>query len=84
MLLARIRITLRAGVLDPQGDTIASSLNRLGFHEVRGVRAGKYLEITVDGDKVDEARPRVEEMCRRLLANPVIEDYTVEIEADRS
>lgn len=84
MLQARIYITLRAGVLDPQGDTIASSLNRLGFHEVTGVRAGKYLELTMDGDSAAEARPRVDEMCRRLLANPVIEDYSVEIEEERS
>ncbi|MFO7942359.1 MAG: phosphoribosylformylglycinamidine synthase subunit PurS [Bacillota bacterium] len=84
MLRARICVTLRAGVLDPQGETIASSLNRLGFDEVTGVRAGKYLELTVDGDDPEVARSRVDEMCRRLLANPVIEDYSIEIEEDRS
>ncbi len=80
MLRASVYVTLRRGVLDPQGETIKSSLNRLGFEEVVGVRAGKYLELDLCTEDAALARPRLEAMCRQLLANPVIEDYTLEIE----
>ncbi len=76
---ARVHVTLKNGVLDPQGKAIGHSLNRLGFPEVGDVRQGKLIELELgDGDPA-AARARVEEMCRQLLANPVIENYAIEI-----
>ena len=78
--LARVFVTLRPTVNDPQGLTIRGGLHALGFTEVASVRAGKYIEITLEAANTDEASARVADMCRRLLANPVIEDYRYEIE----
>ena len=64
---ARIVVRLRPGILDPQGTTIQRALAGLGFPEVRDMRVGKIIDLTLD------------EMCRKLLANPVIEDYTCEV-----
>jgi phosphoribosylformylglycinamidine synthase len=75
---ARIYVTLRAGVLDPQGKAVCQSLHELGFNEVADVRMGRYLEVSLDGAGAD-ARARLDDMCRRLLANPVIEDFRVEM-----
>jgi phosphoribosylformylglycinamidine synthase PurS subunit len=77
---ARIVIRLRAGVLDPQGATVQKALAGLGFPEVHELRVGTLLELTLDETDPTRAARRLEEMCRRLLANPVIEDYTYEIE----
>jgi phosphoribosylformylglycinamidine synthase len=77
---ARIVVRLRPGVLDPQGATIQKALAGLGFPEVRDLRVGKLLEITLDEADPARATRRLDEMCRRLLANPVIEDYTCEVE----
>jgi phosphoribosylformylglycinamidine synthase len=76
---ARVTVTLKAGVLDPQGKAIGSALHGLGFGEVGEVRAGKLIELELDAADPAAARARVEEMCRRLLANTVIEDYAIEI-----
>ncbi len=77
---AKIHVTLKVGVLDPQGKAVGQALAALGFAGVGQVRQGKYLEIDLaDGDR-DEARQRVDEMCRKLLANTVIENYAIEIE----
>jgi phosphoribosylformylglycinamidine synthase len=76
---ARIQITLKAGVLDPQGSAIQRSLARLGFKGVGDVRQGKYIELDLDTEDAATARAQVEAMCQRLLANPVIEDYHIEI-----
>ncbi|MGE0744468.1 MAG: phosphoribosylformylglycinamidine synthase subunit PurS [Rhodospirillales bacterium] len=78
---ARVHVTLRAGVLDPQGKAIAHALGTLGFAGVNEVRQGKLIEIDLADTDPATARTRVEEMCRKLLANPVIEDYTIEIGA---
>jgi phosphoribosylformylglycinamidine synthase PurS subunit len=78
---ARIYVTLKAGVLDPQGQAVARTLGRLGYDEVQGVRIGKYIEIELGGGDAAAARARVDEMCRRLVANTVIEDYRIEVEA---
>jgi phosphoribosylformylglycinamidine synthase subunit PurS len=78
---ARIVVRLRPGVLDPQGTTIRKALEGLGFPEVRELRVGRVLELTLDGTDRARAQARLDEMCRKLLANPVIEDYTVELEA---
>lgn len=77
---ATVFVTLRPSVLDPQGQAVHKTLSRMGFAEVADVRIGKYMEITLDGERDPaRARQRVEAMCKELLANPVIEDYRVEI-----
>jgi len=77
---ARIHISLKPGVLDPQGQAIGNALKGLGFEGVGEVRQGKLIELDLTDPDPVAARARVEEMCRRLLANPVIEDYAIEIE----
>jgi phosphoribosylformylglycinamidine synthase subunit PurS len=81
--LARVYVTLKPTVNDPQGLTIRGALHSLGFVEADSVRAGKYLEIRLPGLGEEVARGRIEEMCRKLLANPVIEEYWFELEALR-
>jgi phosphoribosylformylglycinamidine synthase PurS subunit len=76
---ARIKITLKKGVLDPQGKAIEGALHTLGFPEVEHVRQGKYIELDVpEGDRMI-ARASVEAMCQKLLANTVIENYEIEL-----
>ena len=77
--LARVYVTLKPTVNDPQGLTIRGGLRLMGF-EVERVRAGKYLEISLEEADRDTASARVDEMCSRLLANPVIERYSFELE----
>lgn len=77
---ARIRITLKNGVLDPQGKAIANALGSLGFAGVGEVRQGKYIEVELDETDAARAEETVERMCRELLANTVIEDYSFELE----
>jgi phosphoribosylformylglycinamidine synthase len=77
---ARIVVRLRPGVLDPQGATIRKALEGLGFPEVRDLRVGRLLELTLDETDRTRARARLDEMCRRLLANPVVEDYACEVD----
>ncbi len=78
---ARIHITLKQGVLDPQGKAISHALEALGFSGVDGVRQGKYIEIDLQENDNEAARASVDTMCARLLANTVIEDYSIEIES---
>ncbi len=80
MFLARAYITLKPTVNDPQGRTIRGGHHSLGFESVQGVRAGKYIEITLDANDKSEAEAQVTEMCRQLLANPVIEDFRFELD----
>ena len=80
MFLARVYVTLKPTVNDPQGLTIRGGLHSLGFDAVESVRAGKYLEIRLDSTDEATAEAQVTEMCRKLLANPVIEDFRFEIE----
>ena len=77
--LARIHVTLKSGVVDPQGDTILGALHQLHFTSVAGVRMGKYLEVTLTAADEAAARASVDAMCSTLLANPVIERYTFEV-----
>jgi len=77
---AEVFVTLKPVVNDPQGSTIRSGLHSIGFDTVRDVRSGKYLVLTVEGTDERAARARVDEMAREVLANPVIEDYRVELE----
>ena len=76
---ARVTITLKPGLLDVQGKTIKSALETLGFKGVQGVRMGKYVEIELNGQRPASAKKDVERMCRKLLANPVIERYRIEL-----
>lgn len=78
---ARVFVTLKAGVLDPQGKAIEHALAALGFQGVSGVRQGKLIELDLDDTDPAAARQRLESMCERLLANTVIEDYSLELEA---
>ncbi len=78
---ARIRITLKNGVLDPQGKAIQNALSGLGFKGVEEVRQGKYIEVDLAATDEAAARAEVEKMCQELLANTVIEDYAFELSA---
>jgi phosphoribosylformylglycinamidine synthase len=78
--IARVHVVLKAIVNDPQGEAIRGGLRSLGFSGVSQVRAGKYLEIHLDAEDRADAEHQVDDMCRRLLANPVIEDYRIEVE----
>ena len=78
---ARIEIGHRPGILDPQGGVIERALPALGYGNVSHVRVGKSIRLAVEAADEAGARAQVDEMCRRLLANPVIEDYTIEIMA---
>ena len=80
MYLAKIYVTLKPTVNDPQGLTIRGGLHMLGFSSVKQVRMGKYLEVQVEAADQDAARAQVAEMCRKLLANPVIEEFRFELE----
>jgi phosphoribosylformylglycinamidine synthase PurS subunit len=83
-LKAKVYVTPRASVLDPQGKAVSGALHSLGYAEVEDVRVGKFVEVRFAGDDASAATARVEEMCRRLLANTTIEDYRFEIEKERS
>ena len=74
-----VEVTLRPGIADPQGATIERALPALGFDGVEGVRVGKAIRFTVEAPDEGEARARADELCRRLLSNPVIEDARVTI-----
>jgi phosphoribosylformylglycinamidine synthase len=76
---ARVHVMLKAGVLDPQGEAIRHALGSLGFAGVRGVRQGKVIEIDLDEADRAAAEAAVRAMCEKLLANTVIESYTIEI-----
>jgi len=77
---AKVHITLKPGVLDPQGKAIAHALESLGFDDVNGVRQGKYIELDLGDSDADGAEARVKDMCEKLLANTVIENYRVDID----
>ncbi|MHA1570704.1 MAG: phosphoribosylformylglycinamidine synthase subunit PurS [Alphaproteobacteria bacterium] len=77
---ARIKITLKEGVLDPQGKAIANALGALGFDGVGDVRQGKYIVVELDDTNRASAEKTVEAMCKQLLANMVIENYSFELE----
>jgi len=77
--LARVFVALKPTVNDPEGITISSALSSLGFEDVKGVRAGRYFQITLSAATTKKAEKQVEQMCDRLLANPVIETYSFEI-----
>ncbi len=75
----KIFVSLKEGVLDPQGKAIERSLHSLGYTEARDIRMGKYLEVDLDVSSREAAQERIRQMCEKLLANPVIENYRFEI-----
>lgn len=77
---AKVHVTLKVGVLDPQGKAIAHALGALGFTDVGEVRQGKFIEIDLTESDSARARQRVDAMCRQLLANTVIENYTIDLQ----
>jgi phosphoribosylformylglycinamidine synthase PurS subunit len=77
---ARIYVTLKRGILDPQGKAVKGGLASMGYQGVADVRVGKFLVLTLDSPDRRQAEQSVREMCGRLLANPVIEDYTFEVQ----
>ena len=78
-MTARVFVTLKPSVFDPQGHTITEALHQMGYGGVDDVRQGKYIELDLGETDQAQARARVDEMCKKLLANTVIENYSVEI-----
>lgn len=78
-----VTIDRRPEIADPEGTTVERALHDLGFTDVSSVRMDRIIHLEVDGDDPAEVRTRVEEMCRQLLANPVLEDFAVEVEPAR-
>jgi phosphoribosylformylglycinamidine synthase subunit PurS len=76
----RVLVRLKPGILDVQGVAVQRALAGLGFGDVRELRVGKLIEVDVDTADAEQARGRVDEMCQRLLANTILEDYTIEPE----
>lgn len=76
---AKIIVTPKKAVVDPQGKTVKSALEHMGYQGIGGVRVGKYLEVDLSGD-AETARKQIDEACRKILSNPVIEDYRFELE----
>jgi phosphoribosylformylglycinamidine synthase subunit PurS len=79
-VVARVIVTPKPVVNDPQGITVKQGLATLGFREVEDVRVGKYIEVSMEAESMHEARERVEAMCTQLLANNVIEDFHFEVD----
>ena len=77
---AKIIITPKKAVLDPQGKTVQTALEHMGYHGIGAVHVGKYLEIELSGNDPESARKQLDQACHKFLSNPVIEDYRLEIE----
>jgi phosphoribosylformylglycinamidine synthase subunit PurS len=80
MYRAKIYVTLKKSVMDPQGSTVQHALESLGYEGVQNVRMGKYIELDIAKDDRDKAEEQVDEMCDKLLSNPVIEKYHFDLE----
>ncbi|MBC7081264.1 MAG: phosphoribosylformylglycinamidine synthase subunit PurS [Thermoplasmatales archaeon] len=80
MIKARIEIKLKKGIVDPEGKNIAKALNLLGFKNVKNVKTSKIIEILIDEENERDALREVEEMCKKLLTNPVVNEYSIKIE----
>jgi phosphoribosylformylglycinamidine synthase len=76
---AKIRITLRKSILDPQGKAVEHSIQSLGYKNIKDTRIGKFIELKIDAATENEAKSVTEEICSKLLANPVMEDYDFDI-----
>ncbi|MCC5814843.1 MAG: phosphoribosylformylglycinamidine synthase subunit PurS [Leptospira sp.] len=80
MYIAKVNITLKESVLDPQGQTVMKALNGMGESSVKDIRVGKYIEIKMDSSSTDEAEKNAHRICEKLLVNQVIESYTLVVE----
>ncbi len=80
MYLARITVTLRPSILDPKGKAAGEALHQLGYADIRSVRIGKHIELRLDVSDESEAHALADEACRKLLANEVMEDFTIHLE----
>jgi len=79
LFLAKVYITYKKGVLDPQGSTVKKALGTMGFDTIKDVRVGKYMEIMLEEKEKDVAEQKIKEMCDKVLTNPVIEEYSYDI-----
>lgn len=79
MYSAKIKVTLRKSILDPQGKAVEHSMQSLGYNNVIDTRIGKFIELKIDAKSEDEAKKITGEVCQKLLANPVMEDYEFEV-----
>jgi phosphoribosylformylglycinamidine synthase subunit PurS len=77
---ARIHVTPKKTVLDPQGKAVANAIRHLGMNCIEEARVGKYIELDISGENVELTRKKLEDICKDLLSNPVIEDYKLELE----
>jgi phosphoribosylformylglycinamidine synthase PurS subunit len=82
MIKASVYVTVKENVLDPQGKAVQGALHTLGFAEVNQVRIGKYMEVSLDTTDARQAEQRIRQMCEKLLANTVIEDYRFELKGE--
>ena len=82
MAKARVIITLKKTIMDAQGQTIENALHNLGYAGVRNLRMGKYVEMDIDGAPMEQLEKQLDQMCRDLLSNPIIEDFRFEIESE--
>ncbi len=78
-MLAKVFVTLKKGVHDPQGEAVCHTLGSMGYKEFKGIRVGKYIEVNIEGNDRTAAEGRLKEVCEKLLANTVIESYRFEI-----
>ena len=83
MYKAKVDVTLKKSVLDPQGQTVLQALHSLGFKDVQNLRVGKHFEVTLNSGDLKKAEVEIKNMCDRLLINPIIEDYTYRLEEAR-
>ncbi len=79
MYSAKIKVTLRKSILDPQGKAVEHSIQSLGYKNILDTRIGKYVELNIDTKSQEEAELITDEVCKKLLSNPVMEDYTFEV-----
>ncbi len=80
MYLSKIKVTLRKSILDPQGKAVQHAIGSMNVGGIKDVRMGKYIELTIDAENESRARTATEEVCKKLLANPVMEDFHFELE----
>jgi phosphoribosylformylglycinamidine synthase len=84
MTIARVYVTLKKGILDPQGNAVERAIHSMGYSEVKEVRVGKLIELVFEEENSTLVRERIDEICKNLLANPIIEEYSFEIVEGKS